>query len=108
MLKNVKKQKNKQKQKLVPLVPHPRRNTTNSSGVQSDKTWPSFNADQSKKSERANILLSRDVARNLSLVQWCRIIIELSFGLISGGLFTSCQLTCSSYLQCAFLKRKKS
>lgn len=53
----------KQTETLFPLVPHPQRNTDNSSGVQSKKMWPSFNADQSKQSERANRLLSRAVLK---------------------------------------------
>lgn len=55
--------KQKRTETLFPLVPHPQRNTDNSSGVQSKKMWPSFNADQSKQSERANRLLSRAVLK---------------------------------------------
>lgn len=57
------KKQQKQTETLFPLVPHPKRNTDNSSGVQSNKMWPSFNADQSKQSERANRLLSRAVLK---------------------------------------------
>lgn len=81
MLKNTQKkkiQKKKQKKTLFPLVPHPhpQRNTDNSSGVQSNKMWPSFNADQSKQSERANRLLSRAA---LKICVWCRINFHLAY-----------------------------
>lgn len=55
---------------------------TNSSGVQSNKKSPPppSNADQSNK-VRGPISSEQSCAHNLSLVQWCRNIIELSFGL---------------------------
>lgn len=67
-----------------PLVPQPQRNTDNRSGVQSNKKMlgPHFNADQSNK-VRGPVSSEQSCAHNLSLVQWCRIIIELSFGLKS-------------------------
>ena len=43
---------------------------------------PHFNADQSNK-VRGPVSSEQSCAHNLSLVQWCRIIIELSFGLKS-------------------------
>lgn len=65
------------------MVPHPERNIDNSSGVQSNKMCASpFNAEQSNK-VRGPISSEQSCAHNLSLVQWCRIVIELSFGLKS-------------------------
>lgn len=76
--------------------------TKNSLDVQSKKKWNApLNAGQSKK-VRGSISSEHSCAHYLSLVQWCRIIIELSFGFKSWGQFTSLKLTCSSFLQCAF------
>lgn len=102
MLKNIlQKKKNQKHRTLFPLVPPPQRNTHNSSGVQSNKNWPPVTEDQSNK-VRGPISSEQSCAHCSSLVQWCRIIVELSFDLKFRG-----QLTCSSFLQmCIFSKGK--